>query len=99
MPLPEKPLTETQRNNMKKNLLKHLTEDKPWIRHMRDESLFVNTDSKELHRLIIFFAAHQTEITHLVKWANINRRAFRELKPADLKDVQDWLKVYDIEKS
>ena len=89
----KKPLTEKQRANMVNNLFKYLMTDRAYLASAHKEGIIGNEDPEKIVKLIKYWAENQYQIAHLVKWANTNKRAFKELTPADFKQVQDLIKV------
>ena len=49
--------------------------------------------------LIQFLSDHQAEIAVIMKWANLNKQAVRELNPEIIQDVQNLIRAQEVQES
>lgn len=57
------------------------------------KALNLKKDPAELLDLINILLNHRAEVEHLTKWARLNKKAFTEMTPDDIKEVREHFKA------
>ena len=95
-----KPITEKRREVIRANFKKYMERmsewDTPGRTPLGTRAALLQEDPFEMLKLVRFLLHRQNEISHLMRWARLNKQVVSEMSPEDMKICQDHFRVTEV---